>query len=162
MISLIDLFQHQFWADNEHWKALAACPGAASDQQIRDRLHHIHHVQHAFLWTVKRDGTPFHRTTPGDFSSLPDLISHGRRFHADAVPFVAALAPAALADQVSIVWFKDPPLTISVEEALTQCAMHSHYHRGQNATRLRELGGEPPLTDFIVWLWKGKPAAALA
>ena len=31
------------------------------------------------------------------------------------------------------------------------------YHRGQNATRLRELGGEPPLTDFVAWLWKGRP-----
>ena len=40
-----------------------------------------------------------------------------------------------------------------------QAAMHSHYHRGQNATRLRELGGVPPMTDFIVWLHKGQPAA---
>ena len=37
--------------------------------------------------------------------------------------------------------------------------MHSHYHRGQNATRFRELGGEPPMTDFIVWLRDGQPAA---
>jgi uncharacterized damage-inducible protein DinB len=35
--------------------------------------------------------------------------------------------------------------------------MHSHFHRGQNATRLRELGGEPPTTDYIFWLWKGRP-----
>jgi hypothetical protein len=32
---------------------------------------------------------------------------------------------------------------VTVTEALTQCAMHSHYHRAQNATRLRELGGGP-------------------
>ncbi|MGH9369351.1 MAG: MFS transporter [Thermoanaerobaculia bacterium] len=30
------------------------------------------------------------------------------------------------------------------------------------ATRLRELGGEPPLTDLITWYWKGKPAAPWA
>jgi uncharacterized damage-inducible protein DinB len=35
--------------------------------------------------------------------------------------------------------------------------MHSQHHRGQNATRLRELGGEPPMTDLIVWYWKGRP-----
>jgi uncharacterized damage-inducible protein DinB len=61
---------------------------------------------------------------------------------------------------MSVDWFKDPPLTITIAEALTQCAMHSHYHRGQNATRLRELGVEPPLTDLIVWYWRGRPAAA--
>lgn len=157
MIPLTDLYQHQLWADAEHWKALLAHPPAATDQAIRDRLHHIHHVQHAFLWTVKRDGTPFNRTSPADFGSLADLVQHGRRFHAEAIPYVESLTPEALAEPVNIVWFKDPPLSVPVEEALTQCAMHSHYHRAQNATRLRELGGEPPLTDYIVWLWKGKP-----
>ena len=44
-------------------------------------------------------------------------------------------------------------------EALTQCAMHSQWHRGQNAMRLRELGGEPPAVDLIVWYWKGRPEA---
>jgi uncharacterized damage-inducible protein DinB len=50
-------------------------------------------------------------------------------------------------------------LRLTVTEALTQCAMHSHYHRGQNATRLRELGGEPPATDLSVWYWRGRLAA---
>ncbi|NTW75253.1 MAG: hypothetical protein HGB29_10375 [Chlorobiaceae bacterium] len=26
--------------------------------------------------------------------------------------------------------------------------------------RLRELGIEPPMTDFIAWVWAQKPAAA--
>jgi uncharacterized damage-inducible protein DinB len=38
-------------------------------------------------------------------------------------------------------------------------ALHSQHHRGQNATRLRELGAVPPATDLIVWYWKGRPAA---
>jgi len=59
---------------------------------------------------------------------------------------------------VEVPWFR-PPAKISVRQALTQAAMHSHYHRGQNATRLRELGGVPPTTDFIVWLHKGQPKA---
>ncbi len=35
--------------------------------------------------------------------------------------------------------------------------MHSTHHRGQVAARLRELGGEPPLVDFIAWLWWKRP-----
>ena len=42
-----------------------------------------------------------------------------------------------------------------------QCVMHSQYHRGQNATRLRELGGSPPITDYILWLYKSKPPATV-
>ena len=64
---------------------------------------------------------------------------------------------ARMEELVEVPWFKT--LKISVRHALTQCAMHSHYHRGQNATRLRELGGTPPMTDFIVWLRDGKPPA---
>jgi uncharacterized damage-inducible protein DinB len=73
---------------------------------------------------------------------------------------VSSLSPTRLAEKVTIVWFNDPPLSITIAEALTQAAMHSHYHRGQNATRLRELGGSPPTTDYIVWLWKGRPKPA--
>ena len=35
-----------------------------------------------------------------------------------------------------------------------------HIHRGQNATRVRELNGVPPTTDLIVWQWKGRPDGA--
>jgi len=41
-----------------------------------------------------------------------------------------------------------------------QAVMHSQWHRGQNATRLRELGGEPPTLDLIVWIANNRPAAA--
>jgi uncharacterized damage-inducible protein DinB len=37
--------------------------------------------------------------------------------------------------------------------------MHSTYHRGQVNARLRELGIEPPLTDYIAWIWFGRPEA---
>jgi len=42
-------------------------------------------------------------------------------------------------------------------ESVVQVAMHTTYHRGQVATQIRALGGEPPLTDFVVWIWLGKP-----
>lgn len=37
--------------------------------------------------------------------------------------------------------------------------MHTTYHRGQLNTKIRELGGEPPLTDFIYWVGLDKPKA---
>jgi uncharacterized damage-inducible protein DinB len=30
--------------------------------------------------------------------------------------------------------------------------MHSEHHRAQVATRLRALGGNPPMTDYILWV----------
>ena len=43
---LEELYAHQEWADAEHWRALEAHPPALEDKAIRDRLHHIHLVQH--------------------------------------------------------------------------------------------------------------------
>jgi uncharacterized damage-inducible protein DinB len=74
--------------------------------------------------------------------------------------YLETVTDAHLLARVDIPWFNNPPLTITVAEALAQMAMHSQWHRGQNATRLRELGYEPPTTDLIVWYWKGRPAAA--
>ena len=43
-------------------------------------------------------------------------------------------------------------------ETMLQVSQHSTYHRGQVNARLRELGIDAPLTDFIAWVWQGKPA----
>ncbi len=153
---LRDFLEHQAWADAEHWRAIDRHERARNDQAIRARLHHIAIVQRAFLWGVGDRQEPFAFTKPEDFT-FEALRSYAREHHDRIDAYAAAVTDARLAESLDIPWFKDPPLTLRVEEALAQCAMHSHYHRGQNATRLRELGGEPPMTDLIYWYWKGRP-----
>jgi uncharacterized damage-inducible protein DinB len=149
-----DLYRHQAWADAEHWRAILGVPAFLQDARAKERLHHIHLVQRGFHAILA--GGPFEITEPSDYDG-PALLAWARAYHAASLPAVESLTAARLAERVTIPWFKDPPLSITVEEALLQSIMHSHYHRGQNATRLRELGGEPPTTDFIVWLWQGRP-----
>jgi uncharacterized damage-inducible protein DinB len=157
---LRDLCGHQAWADAEHWRALETHPQALEDAAIRERLHHIYLVQLAFLCIAQ--GFPIVPTKLTDFSSMAVLKAETRRTHADLATFLDEVSPARLGEAISVPWFRDPPVRITVSEALTQAAMHSHYHRGQNATRLRELGGTPPLTDLIIWYWKGRPEAVWA
>jgi uncharacterized damage-inducible protein DinB len=155
LATLSDLCAHQTWADAEHWRALEACAGALDDPAIRARLHHIQLVELAFLCIAQ--AFPLVPTQLSDFPSMAALKHESRRTHEDLATFVASGAPERLAAHVTIPWFKDPPVVVTVAEALTQAVMHSHYHRGQNATRLRELGGEPPLTDLVIWWWRGRP-----
>jgi len=112
------------------------------------------------MWAVGDRATGFAITTAEEFASLAELKAYARGSHDAIDRGLAAVTDARLDERISMPWFTDPPLSITVAEALTQCAMHSHYHRGQNATRLRELAGEPPLTDLIAWYWKGRPAPA--
>jgi uncharacterized damage-inducible protein DinB len=159
---LRDFCQHQAWADALHWRAIEAHPPAGADSAIRNRLHHIHMVQRAFVWAVGDPTGAPPVTRPEAFGSLTELRAYARGSLDAFDRFVTTVSEARLDERIAIPWFTNPPLSLTVTEALTQCAMHSHYHRGQNAARLRELGGEPPLTDLIAWYWQGRPAPAWA
>jgi uncharacterized damage-inducible protein DinB len=154
---LHDLYGHQAWADTEHWRAIQAHPSAGDDTALRNRLHHLHIVQRSFMWAVGDRAEGFVFSTPEDFPQLDQLKAFARGSHEAIDRTLAALTDERVAESISIPWFRDPPLTIRVSEALTQCAMHSQWHRGQNATRLRELGAAPPPVDLIVWYAKGRP-----
>lgn len=39
----------------------------------------------------------------------------------------------------------------TVEDILTQLYGHSLYHRGQIASLIRTIGGEPAATDYVFW-----------
>ncbi|SRR5579864_1175284 len=158
MTYLDELYAHQEWADAEHWRALEAHPAALEDKAIRERLLHIHQVQYAYVWMTGPRTSGFAFKKVEDFASMADLKKYAQQGHEEMMATVRGTGDARMEETVEIPWFK-PPLRVSVRHALTQAAMHSHWHRGQNATRLRELGGVPPTTDFIVWLKNGRPEA---
>ena len=143
--------------DAEHWRAYEQLPGVLQDEVLRSRLHHLHLVQEAFRLTVQ--GEAFKPTSVADYPSSGALKDYGRQASSDLANYIESLTNDRLSQTVRIPWFSDPPLTVTVADALTQAVMHSHWHRGQNATRFRELGGEPPPTDLIVWFWKDRPPA---
>ena len=155
---LDELYAHQEWADAEHWRAFEAYPAALADKAIRERLLHIHQVQYAFLWITGPRTSGFAFKKLEDFAGMGDLKKYAQQYHTAVAELLGGLDQAKLEELVEAPWF-EPPVKISRRHALTQAAMHSHYHRGQNATRLRELGAAPPMTDFIIWLRNGKPAA---
>ena len=159
MASYLDeLYAHQEWADAEHWRAFEAHPTALADKAIRERLLHIHQVQYAFLWITGPRTSGFEFKKLEDFPIMEDMKQYAQRYHKSVGELLKRLDQAKLEEIIEAPWFT-PPVKLSRRHALTQAAMHSHYHRGQNATRLRELGGVPPMTDFIVWLRDGQPAA---
>ena len=152
------------WADALVMRAAKACAPAQNDPVIREKLHHLHLVQRAFLHLWTR--TPFNLPELSSFNDLDALEQWAREYHAELHSFVEALGDRALDEIVPIPWADRIVQTIGVANAepvtlgttMLQVAMHSGYHRGQVNLRLRELGSTPPLTDFIAWFWMGKPA----
>jgi len=163
--TLQELLAHVAWADDQVWNAVLAAPRAHDDVGIRDYLHHIHLVQGLFLalWT----GGPAEAIAsrqPSEFT-LDSLREWGRPFYSGAAAFLASATPARLDQPLQAPWAVrleeqmgrklDAP---TVAETVFQVVNHTTHHRAQVSTRLRGVGGEPPLVDYIAWVWFGRPA----
>ena len=161
---LRDLLSHADWADATVWSAVLGNRDVLYEPRVQFWLHHIHTVQHAFvrLWSGQALDFP----EPSAFADAASLAKWGREGHAAIRQYHEAATPTDLASVLSIPWaerlverFGRHPESVTVEESAYQVALHTAHHRGQVAARMRELGGDPPLIDYIAWLWLGRPVA---
>jgi uncharacterized damage-inducible protein DinB len=153
---LRDLLAHAEWA-NAVFFHIWGTSQARDHEEMRRRVGHIVGVQQGFL-SILRGESPG-RPPDGPPPSFDDLKTRAVAGHARLRDFTAVLDAEGLARTVCIPWFPDPPCVITVGDALVQVAMHTQHHRGQCMTRLKDFGGEPKNVDWIIWLWKQKPAA---
>lgn len=153
---------HMEWADAKVWSAILAAEAARDDQRLRDRLRHLHETQHAYLgmWT----GRPPRGAE--DDASLAAVHEWAQTFYLPARGFLDATDAEAMAETVSGAFaermqqYLGPPRgTVTLGDTVLQVVSHTTHHRGQIMTRLREIGGEPPLVDYVIWLWTGTPVA---
>lgn len=159
-----DLYAHMNWADAATWRAVLACPQAETDPRLRDLCYHLHATQHAFLqiWS----GVPIAIPEPATFANLTAIAQWGFEYHQKATAYLDSIDESRFAQPVAIPWAKrvaakigKTPATATLAETMLQVVLHSTHHRGQATVHLREIGGEPHQTDFIAWVWLGKPAA---
>ncbi len=161
--ALSDLFHHMQWADEEVWRAVLMCDAARSDDTIRGLLLHLHIVQRAFLavWKTRQVTFP----DPSEFPSIADLHAWTATYYAEARVFLNAVDEDALARRIVMPWAGElarelghQPASPTLAETMIQVTSHSTYHRGQINARLRLMGGQPPLVDYIAWIWFGRPS----
>ena len=160
-----DLFEHMRWADSEVWRTVFSMPEIESDARISDLLYHIHLTQHAFLSIWHKEKPEFPK--PTDFENLVAISKWGHEYHQNVAGYLKKVKETGLEETIDIPWakrfieekFGKKPQATILAETMLQVSLHSVHHRAQIQMRLRELGGEPPLIDFIAWLWLGKPEA---
>ena len=160
-----DLYKHMYWADAVAWRAIFATAQTEADARVRELLYHIHLTQTAFLSIWHRQQVDFPK--PTDFENLVAISKWGYEYHQDVTRYLNKIGKSSLDNMIDIPWAKrfieeklgKTPESATLAETILQVSLHSTHHRGQVMARLRELGDEPPLTDFIAWVWLGKPGA---
>jgi len=158
-----DLYRHLEWADACVWTSVLASDNGPTDSRLRNCLYHLHVAQRAFLraWRNEPRETPY-----PTFDDAPSLMQWGRSYYPEACSHLENLTDREISDPLPERWGsvaeqrlgRTPPATTFGDTAL-QVVLHGAYHRGQINARLREVGGEPPLVDYIAWVWRGRPTA---
>jgi uncharacterized damage-inducible protein DinB len=156
------------WADAEVWRAVMAHEPAGRDARVRELLTHLHRVQRLFLLVWQKQPLDTARRQP-EFVNAAVLRAWAQPYYAEAHRFLDTLDDPALRSGVSMPWVKSFEAqlgrtfsTPTLAETIFQVTSHSTYHRGQVNARLREVGGEPPLVDYIAWIWFGRPEPSWA
>jgi uncharacterized damage-inducible protein DinB len=148
------------WADANVWRAVPDLE-APPDDRLRMLLLHMHTVQHAFLQVWRNEPVTFRKAE--DFPNLVSLREWAQPYYADVDVFIEGLDERRLGDPVTMPWVRHFEQRLgrgaevpTLADTMFQVTSHSTHHRGQVNARLRELGVEPPLVDYIAWVWFGR------
>jgi hypothetical protein len=167
-----DQYRHMEWADALVWKNAVSSEATRGDEKVHLLLLHLHMTQQAFLAAWQRQ---FAHATEQEIMEWSqrgsrlrgaEFLAWGKGYHQNAMLYLSGVSETTLGEQAVLPWLDMVSKQLgkilvvpTLAETLLQVPMHSMHHRGQINARLRELGNEPPLTDFIAWVWLGKPAA---
>ena len=152
---LRDLVGHKWHANAALFKAIRQHEKAAQDEELRKLLHHILLANR--FWRMLSLGHEFSAEKESQMpQSLETLIARYQETEAEEGKWISQIQEADLSRRLETPFL--PGHSFSVAEAVMQVCMHSHGHRAQCATKLRQLGGTPPTTDFILWIKEARPA----
>lgn len=167
---LRDLLNHMAWADGQFFHAWSK--ESREGEELRERWSHILDTatffteiirgEHVLAWDKIHSGEVRPPWLDQPLKSFADLKSHTQANDEKLAATLADWDEAALEHKVRIPWFPDPPCVISAAEALVQAVLHTQHHRGQCMTRLKDKGGKNSNVDYIIWVWKNRPAARWA
>jgi uncharacterized damage-inducible protein DinB len=160
---LAALFAYNRWADA---RLLEACRSVPADRyaaevvpgwpSLRSTVAHL--AGAADIWIRRflgQDVTTF--VAESDLPAVDDaarlLASAQERFER----LVAGLTPEELAASLTYKNIKGQVMTAPRWAILRHVVNRATYHRGQAASKLKRLGVEPPVTDFILWAIEQAP-----
>ena len=83
-----------------------------------------------------------------DFATLLPLIE---QMESEWDQYLATLTDEGLEKIFEYTSYEGSRFRNSIGDILTQLFGHSWYHRGQIAALVRQMGGEPAVTDFVFW-----------
>lgn len=146
--SLRQLFEYDDWANRRSLQSISTA-GPATDRALKFAGHVIG-AQRVWLGRLEAPGSP--PPAPWPQMSLEELNSALGKMRERWATFLGNLSPSRLDEDLVHRNSKGTEFRVPVRDVLMQLVMHSAYHRGQIAAAVREGGGTPTATDYIVYV----------
>ena len=89
-----------------------------------------------------------------EIGSIDEIEASMGKAHGD---LAATLTSVDLDKMIALPRGPKGPFEAPAGVLLLQALTHSQHHRAQNASRMRQLGVAPPMTDFVIWYALGRP-----
>jgi uncharacterized damage-inducible protein DinB len=146
------LFDYDYWANSETLASLRTVPSGT--EKPRKIFNHVIGGQRTWLARFENPTPPLAQPWPDlsleeCWSAIEDLR---RRWKG----MLDNLTPEKLAGELAYQTSKGIEYRTPVGDVLMHLVLHSSYHRGQVAAAVREAGGKPAVTDYVVYLRLGK------
>jgi len=142
----IHLFKYNDWATRQTVKSLIILKNKNKKAEVL--LSHIISAQK--IWLHRIAGKDI-LTDPWQTLTEEEWIPHSTPLTAEWINFLEGLHDEDFEKRIEYKNSKDEKFTNTIRDIVVQVINHSTYHRAQIALLIRQSGGEPAKTDYIVY-----------
>jgi uncharacterized damage-inducible protein DinB len=152
---MLTLYEYNAWADRRALEAAGALskeqfvkPLGSSFSSVRDTLAHIFGAE--WIWLERFEGrspSSFPDTTGLD--DIEKLKARWNEFEPGLLNFARGVTQDRLDRVMEYKTMKFGVYSNPLWQSMLHLVNHGTYHRGQITTMLRQLGGQPILTDLM-------------
>lgn len=164
---ILELYEYNAWADRRALAAISALskeqfaqPICSSFPSVRDTLGHILGVE--WLWLERFQGrSPSAIPDAKEYQDMDRLKARWAEFEPVLLNFVRTLTQEDLDRVMEYQTMKFGVYRNPLWQSMLHLVNHGTYHRGQITTMMRQLGGQPILTD-LMHFYRERATAATA
>jgi uncharacterized damage-inducible protein DinB len=152
------LFAYNRWANSRVLNAVSPL----TEDELRTDLSSSHGSVHGtlthilaaeWIWLMRCKGvSPKALFDPEQFHNLASLKARWAEVEQEQEKFIDELRQGSLYRIVSYTNTKGEQWEYPLRQIFQHVVNHSTYHRGQVVTMLRQLGADPVVTDFLVYI----------
>jgi uncharacterized damage-inducible protein DinB len=150
------LLEYDRWANREALESLRSVGEAA----VRPRKIFCHVIAAQRVWLARFESPQPPSVDPWPTLLLAECSAAVEELHQRWIELLNRLTPEKSATELVYRNTKGVEFKTPVRDVLMHVVMHSAYHRGQVAAAVREAGGKPAATDYVVYITQALPNLA--